>query len=221
MKLFVESDLDGEENRTVLCIDGNQNSSFLDAVLDTHRKISSPLKADVLRSEDEHTWLYEIRYVIRPEEFHPGAVLIPEETTIGTVAEFFGSDVTRNPPLLRVYLGRPRGGDGFYPAEVTLEIIRLAFELYGYALAGKALLAFAARRWQRVPFEAIRQWQNTGVPPETLIEYVRRWHDTNPIEVGRLLDVEPSRCVELLQLAGFKQLTDSGDHWYRRHGDLE
>lgn len=215
MRLVFESDLDGPSNRRVITIDASESRSFVHAALEEHRRFANPLASDhVVNSTSHEPYHYEVAYsATRSNEWIPPSIRIDPQVTVGTVAAFFGDEITSDSPTLRLEARGPRGDSGFYPAEVALDVLRGAFEVYGYVVAGAELVRFAARRRTGVPFRAVAQWKETGRLNDALKTFVQRQIEWTPTELANLIDSTPAECRSLLTECGFRMITDSGLWW--------
>jgi hypothetical protein len=220
MRLNIESSLVTGRDREILLVDADPSVDFLDAAVEAHVIADPTLSADNFVGVDGQGRHCELEYVEQPEGmWFPVTMHVPAGTTVGTVGQFFGAEVTSDQPRLRVRWRSGRGGDGYYPGTVALDLIRAAFEIYGYAVAGRELARFTARHRARVPFKEVERWTNTGIPSSELVDYVRIEPVRSPAELELLLRVSRRECVELLQASGYRQATADGMWWYHPTDD--
>ncbi|MDQ0895791.1 hypothetical protein [Agromyces ramosus] len=217
-RAIIESALVVPNGRTVVKVVGDSSESFLGAVVRAHLKQDPALDESQVPRATFYESHFTLDYIRKDDAAWdlPSQIALPDDSTFDLVAQFFGPDLESEPPLLRIDKVGARGGDGFYPAVVTVEVIRAAAEIYGIYVGGRELARFAARLRQKVPFAAVKRWTRTGHSDEELIAWVRgHGSEWLPRSLALLLGVQEDRCISLLEAAGYRPFTSSGDHWFR------
>lgn len=141
-------------------------------------------------------------------------MIVPEGLTMAAANEYFGDEVTKQPPSIGVNEGG-LGGDSD-AATYIIELIRSGFEIAGYVSATLAVQRAAVKARYGRARQLAKDWNDGDyIGPELRDVVLAKWIWSRR-DFDKVFGLGPSRGPLLLRSLGYQRYDmDWGEEWHR------